>query len=162
VLWIWIQNLWFGSGTRERPSGYTTHEITIFKYKMGDFCFWPKETMYQQLRFHFDILRFYQDFTFLNFAVWFFIVGDAFQWFGMSHSRPLIPLCCFLMVLLPSCLDLVCQGACHCRTFRKLSWSIFMILSRDKTPLSFKWRREQGSDFAGSDARWVPYPLFHN
>jgi hypothetical protein len=32
----------FGSGTREKPSGYTTHEITIFKYKMGDFCFWPK------------------------------------------------------------------------------------------------------------------------
>jgi hypothetical protein len=35
-------------------------------------------------------------------------------------------------------------------------------LSRGKTPLSFKWGREQGSDFAGSDARWVPYPLFHN
>jgi len=51
----------FGSGTRENPSGYTTHEITIFKYKMGDFCFWPKETMYQQLRFHFDFIlsRFY-------------------------------------------------------------------------------------------------------
>jgi hypothetical protein len=32
----------FGSGTREKPSGYTTHEITIFKYKMGDFCIWPK------------------------------------------------------------------------------------------------------------------------
>ena len=42
VLWIWIQNLWFGSGTREKPSGYTTHEITIFKYKMGYFYFWPK------------------------------------------------------------------------------------------------------------------------
>ena len=107
----------FGSGTREKPSGYTTHEITIFKYKMGDFCFWPKETMYQQFRFHFDILRFYQDFTFLNFAVWFFIMGAAFQWFGRSHSRPLIPLCCFLMVLLPSCLGLVCQEDCHCRLF---------------------------------------------
>ena len=70
----------FVSGTREKPSGYTTHEITIFKYKMGDFFFWPKKTVYQQLRFHFDILRFYQDFTFLIFAVWFFIMGDAFQW----------------------------------------------------------------------------------
>jgi hypothetical protein len=104
---------------------------------MGDFAFGQK-TVYQQLRFHFDILRFYQDFTFLNFAVWFFIMGAAFQWFGRSHSRPLIPLCCFLMVLLPSCLDLVCQEACHCRTFRKLSWSIFIVLLRGKTPLSFE------------------------
>jgi hypothetical protein len=58
--------------------------------------------VFQQLRFHFDILRFYQDFTFLIFAVWFFIMGNAFYWYGGSHSRPLIPLCCFLMVLLPS------------------------------------------------------------
>ena len=35
VLWIWIQNLWFGSGTREKPSGYTT--ITIFNIRMGYF-----------------------------------------------------------------------------------------------------------------------------
>jgi hypothetical protein len=35
--------------------------------------------VYQQLRFHFDILRFYQDFTFLIFAVWFFIMGDVFH-----------------------------------------------------------------------------------
>jgi hypothetical protein len=92
--------------------------------------------VYQQLRFHFDILRFYQDFTFSIFAVWFFIMGDAFHWTGRSHSRPLIPFCCFLMVLLPSCLGFVCQEACHCRTFRKLSWSIFIILSRwDSTPL---------------------------
>jgi hypothetical protein len=34
---------------------------------MGYFFFWPT-TVYQQLRFHFDILRFYQDFTFLIFA----------------------------------------------------------------------------------------------
>jgi len=111
--------------------------------------------VYQQLRFHFDILRFYQDFTFSIFAVWFFIMGDAFHWTGRSHSRPLIPFCCFLMVLLPSCLGFVCQEACHCRTFRKLSWSIFIILSRGETPLPFKWGRGRGSDFAGSDARWV-------
>jgi len=82
----------FGSGTRENPSGYTTHEITIFKYKMGDFCFWPKETMYQQLRFYFDIFRFYQDFTFLIIAGRFFIMGAAFQWFGRSlgHSSTLL------------------------------------------------------------------------
>ena len=110
----------FGSGTRENPSGYTTHEITIFKYKMGDFCFWPKETMYQQLRFYFDIFRYYQDFTFLIIAGRFFIMGAAFQWFGRSHCRPLIPLCCFLMVLLPSCLGLVCQEACHCRLFSQI------------------------------------------
>jgi hypothetical protein len=106
--------------------------MTIFKYKMGDFFFWPKKkTVYQQLRFHFDILRFYQDFTFSIFAVWFFIMGDAFHWTDGSHSKPLILLCCFLMVLLPSCLDFVCQEACQCRIFRKLSWSIFIILSKD-------------------------------
>jgi len=62
VSWIWIQNLWFGSGTREKPSGYTT--ITIFNIRMGYFLLVAtKTTVYQQLRFHFDILL-YQDFTF--------------------------------------------------------------------------------------------------
>ncbi len=143
MLWIWIHNLWFGSGTREKPSGYTTHEITIFKYKMGDFFFWPKngESAIKVSLWYFKILsRFYL----FNFAVWFFIMGDAFHWTGGSHSRPLIPLCCFLMVLLPSCLGFVCQEACHCRTFRKLSWSIFIILSRGETPLLFKWGRGRG------------------
>jgi hypothetical protein len=57
---IWIRNP--GKSFRIHNS------LTIFKYNMGDFCFWPKETMYQQLRFYFDIFRFYQDFTFLIFA----------------------------------------------------------------------------------------------
>jgi hypothetical protein len=39
------------------------------------------------------------------------------------------------MVLLPSCLGFVCQEACQCRTFRKLSWSIFIILFKDGGPL---------------------------
>ena len=100
VLWIWIQNLWFGSGTREKPSGYTTHEITIFKYKMGYLFFWPKNgvSAIKVSLWYFTLSRFY-----LYLCCWFFIMGAAFQWFGRSHSRPLIPLCCFLMVLLPSC-----------------------------------------------------------
>jgi hypothetical protein len=53
---------------------------------MGYFLLLAKKTtVYQQLRFHFDILGFYQDFTFIIFCCWFFIMGDAFQWFSMSH-----------------------------------------------------------------------------
>jgi hypothetical protein len=133
VLWIWIQNLQFGSGTREKPSGYTTHEITIFKYKMGDFFFWPKNGVsaikVSLWYFKTKILPFYSLLS--GSSSW-----GNFYWTGRSRSRPLIPFCCLLMVLLPSCLGFVCQEACHCRTFRKLSWSIFIILSRwDSTPL---------------------------
>jgi hypothetical protein len=44
------------------------------------------------------------------------------------------------MVLLPSCLDFVCQEACQCRIFRKLSWSIFIILSKDGPLFYFNQR----------------------
>jgi hypothetical protein len=61
-----------------------------------------QKTVYQQLRFNFDIFKILSRFYLLNFAVTFFIMGDAFHWTGESHSRQFIPLCCFLMVLLPS------------------------------------------------------------
>ena len=82
VLWIWIQNLWFGSGTREKPSGYTT--ITIFNIRMGYFFFWPKNgvSAIKVSLWYFKILsRFYL----FNLCCWFFIMGDNFQWTGMSH-----------------------------------------------------------------------------
>ena len=136
MLWIWIQNLWFGSGTREKPSGYTTHEITIFNIIWAIFSFGQK-TVYQKLRFHFDILRFYQDFTFLIFAVWFFIMGDAFHWTGGSHSRPFIPLCCFLMVLLLSCLGFCLSGSLPLQNFSQIVMVHFhsFVKRWDSTPL---------------------------
>jgi hypothetical protein len=104
-----------------------------FKYKMGDFFFWPKNGVsaikVSLWYFKTKILPFYSLLS--GSSSW-----GNFHWTGRSRSRPLIPFCCLLMVLLPSCLGFVCQEACHCRTFRKLSWSIFIILSRwDSTPL---------------------------
>ena len=122
VLWIWIQNLWFGSGTREKPSGYTTHEITIFKYKMGDFCFWPKETMYQQLRFHFDFIlsRFYlfkYCWTVLHHGECLPMVGRS-----LGHSSTLL-----LYDGTASSLFWFVRKLAIADFFRKLSWSIFIV-----------------------------------
>ncbi len=99
VLWIWIQNLWFGSGTREKSSGYTTHEITIFNIIY--FFFWPKNgvSAIKVSLWYFKILsRFYL----FNLCCLVLHHGGQLPMDWWVSSRPLIPLCCFLMVLLPS------------------------------------------------------------
>ncbi len=101
---------------------------------MGDFFFWPKNgvSAIKVSLWYFKILsRFYL----FNICCLVLHHGGCLPLDWWISSRPLILLCCFLMVLLPSCLGFVCQEACHCRTFRKLSWSIFIILSRCETPL---------------------------
>ncbi len=129
---------------------------------MGDFFFWPKNGV-SSIKVSLWYFKILSRFTFLNFAVWFFIMGDAFHWTGGSQSRPFIPLCCFLMVLLPSCLS----GSLPVQNFSQIVMvhfhnfvTLFICLGKaestrrwDSTPL--KWGRGRGSDFAGSDACWV-------
>ncbi len=101
MLWIWIQNLWFGSGTWEKPSGYTTHEMTILNIRMGYFFFWPKNCVsaIKVSLWYFKILsRFYL----FNLCCLVLHHGGCFPLDGGSHSRPLIPLCCFLSCCFPS------------------------------------------------------------
>ena len=107
---------------------------------MGDFCFWPKETMYQQLRFHFDFIlsRFY---LFLNIAGRFFIMGIAFQWFGRSlgHSSTLL-----LYDGTASFLFWFVRKLAIADFFRKLSWSIFIVCQevRLHSPLNEEENRD--------------------
>ena len=115
MLWIWIQNLWFGSGTREKPSGYTTHEITIFKYKMGDFFFWPKNGV-SAIKVSLWYFRILSRFYLFNLCCWFFIMGDNFQWTGGSHLGHSSHSAAFWWFRFSSSFK-ICQEACHCRIF---------------------------------------------
>jgi len=109
-----------------------------------------KRCINQQVRFHFDILRFYQDFTFLNIAGRFFIMGIAFQWFGRSlgHSSTLL-----LYDGTASFLFWFVRKLAIADFFRKLSWSIFIVCQEVRLHSPLNEEENKGSDFAGSDAR---------
>jgi hypothetical protein len=159
VLWIWIQNLQFGSGTREKPSGYTTHEITIFKYKMGDFFFWPKNGVsaikVSLWYFKTKILPFYS------------LLSGSSSWGMLSNGLV------GLILGHPSALLLYdgsasflsrfgLSGSLPLQNFSQIVIVHFHNFVKVRLHSPFKWGRGRGSGFAGSDARWVSYPFFHN
>jgi hypothetical protein len=96
------------------------------------------------------LILFYQDFTFLNIAGRFFIMGIAFQWFGRSlgHSSTLL-----LYDGTASFLFWFVRKLAIADFFRKLSWSIFIVCQEVRLHSPLNEEENKGSDFAGSDAR---------